>query len=78
MTKLLAFLSSIRLTLAQYAAMGGAALLGLLVVALKVQGSRLHKAQIQLLEVQVEQGLGDAASAVIAAKRAYRLARRGL
>ncbi len=49
MTKLLTFLSSVRLTITQYATLSLAVALGALVVAFRIQGSRLHSAQISLL-----------------------------
>lgn len=49
MSKLLSVFGSIRLTLTQWVLISMATMIGGLVLALRLQGSRLHKAQVELL-----------------------------
>lgn len=51
--KLRSVLSGLTLTLSQWLALTAAAAVGALVVALRVQGSRLHRTQVKLLESQL-------------------------
>lgn len=48
----MSWLSSIKLSVAQWLGASAALIVGLLVAALKLQGSRLHKAQTELLREQ--------------------------
>jgi hypothetical protein len=60
----------------EYLIVGLAAIVGLLVAALKLQGSRLHKTQVQLLDQQWDVKTASAQEAVNKAKLAYHAARK--
>ena len=64
-------LSSIKLTLQQWGLVTLATLVGILVIVLKLQGSRLHYAQLQLLEANFKAQDQTDDDAVKAAKEAY-------
>jgi hypothetical protein len=68
---MLAFLSNIKLTLLQWLYVAGAAIVGGLVVALKVQGSELHAAKVQLLEANLKATLQKPQADVLSAQRAF-------
>ena len=51
--KILAYIDSIKLTLTQWLVLTLSAIIGGLLLALRLQGSKLHKVQVQLLETQV-------------------------
>lgn len=53
MSRILGFLRDLHLSLAEWFAVAAAFLVGSLVAALKVQGRRLHKAQLDLLDVRL-------------------------
>lgn len=57
--------------MAQYVALAGAVLVGGLVSALKLQGSRLHAAQLQLLQIHVNSSLEKPQEAVDRAQERY-------
>lgn len=74
----LSFLKNLKLSLDQWIAVGLATLIGGLVAALKIQGSRLHRAQVDLLQQKFDQAdqanadkVADAAVAYAKAKAAY-------
>lgn len=50
MSKMLSFFASIKLSLAEYAGITVALVIGCLVAALRLQGSKVHKLQVQLLD----------------------------
>jgi hypothetical protein len=60
----------------QYVIVGLVAMVGLLVAALKLQGSRLHKAQVALLDEQWTMKAANAQDTVNKAKLAYHAARK--
>lgn len=51
---IVAYISKLQLTLTQWVILGVAVVISGLVGALKIQGGRLHKAQIQLLESHMQ------------------------
>lgn len=57
---MLSFLGNLKLSLTQWLGALAAGAIGLLVLALKIQGSRLHRAQVQLLEVKLDGPVDDA------------------
>ncbi len=52
-SKILSYFGSIKLTLEQFTLIALTTAVGALVVALKVQGSRLHKLEVQMLETNI-------------------------
>jgi hypothetical protein len=60
MSRLLQFLQNRRLSVTQWLGVMAAGAIGLLVLALRIQGGRLHKAQVQLLEVKTDGPVSDA------------------
>ncbi len=54
------WLNNLKLSLMQWISIGAAGAIGLLVLALRIQGSRLHKAQISLLEVKTDGPVDEA------------------
>jgi hypothetical protein len=75
MTTILNWLGSIKVTLSQVAVGVMAGLIGVLVILLKVQGSRLHKAQVQLLEQSFHSTMDQQDAKVDAAKAAFHAAK---
>lgn len=71
MSMILTVLKTIKLSLAQYAALVAATLIGGLVLALKLQGSRLHAAQLQLLQIHVNSSLEKPQEVVDKARERY-------
>ena len=71
MIAILDYLKSIKLTLAEWAGVTAAAVIGVLIAALKVQGSRLHKAQNDLLKQQYDFYMATANEKANAAKAKY-------
>lgn len=59
MTKVLSILSSIKLSLQQWLLVTMAATIGLLVVAFRVQGTRLHKYQVMALSAAIDAAQGQ-------------------
>ena len=76
MSKILSFLDSFRLTLAQWASLSAVAIIGGLIAALKLEGSRVHRLQVQLLETQSQQQLDQAKAATQTALDRYTAARQ--
>lgn len=74
MNKIYTFMQSIKLTLTQWVIVSLAATVGLLVAALRLQGSRLHYAQLQLLEANYNAQDQTDDEAVAKAKEAYKKA----
>lgn len=68
---MIGLLTRLRLSLAQYIGLTLAILVGGLVAALKIQGSRLHKAQIGLLLSGLERERDLSAVKVAEAKKRY-------
>lgn len=68
LTKVGSFFSSISLNLTQWVILSMATVIGGLLAALSLQGSRLHKAQVQLLEQHL-QGVSDGDDAGIKTSR---------
>lgn len=64
-------LSKIKMTLGQWLGLLAASIIGVLVLALKLQGSRLHKAKIDLLREQVHGNMEKNAAATEAARKRY-------
>lgn len=74
MNSIINFLSSLKLTLLQWIAISLAAIVGGLVALLKIQGGRLHAAQVAVLKANMANYTERSASARIAynqAKMAY-------
>lgn len=70
MAALLTLLKGIKLSLTQYALLTMALIIGGLVAALKLQGSKLHKAQVTILDQHVQsQDLADSAKVAASSKR---------
>lgn len=81
---MLNFINKLQLSLVQWVMLSLAALVGMLVVALKLQGSALHKAQVQLLEQHIktidssdDQSVKTARDAFSKALYTYHSAKRG-
>lgn len=75
------FIRGLKLSFSEWAALVGAALVGLLVAAFRAQGRQLHKAQVQILEQRLDarsqQDAKDTTKALAAydkAKEAYKAA----
>lgn len=64
-------LSNIKLSIEQYVGIMAAAAIGLLVLALRIKGSQLHKAQVDLLRSQYANALGKEDGLVAAARSKY-------
>jgi len=75
MTTVLAFLSNLKLSLGQILTGLGALTIGFLVLALRLQGGRLHKAQVSLLEAQYGQASLQQGKRVDAARAKYEKAK---
>lgn len=65
------WLSGVKLTFAQWIGASAALVIGLLVAALKLQGTRLHKAQTDLLKEQFSRAMDAQDAQVDAAKAAW-------
>ena len=74
MTTLLSYLSTLRLSLVQWITLILAGAVGALVVALKAQGTRLHRAQIQLLLATMNQSDTAKEAAVVKARDSFQAA----
>lgn len=74
MSTLLSWLSSLRLSLIQWTTLILAGTVGALVIALKAQGTRLHRAQIQLLLATMNQTDTAKEEAVTRAREAFQAA----
>lgn len=74
MSKVLDFLGNLHLSLLQWLLLSASTVIGGLVIALKAQGSRLHKAQVQLLSIQYSTAIVKQDADVEKAKEAYRTA----
>ena len=68
MTSILTWLNGLRLSITQWAFVSLAAVVGGLVLALRLQGSRLHETQIKLLIATVNQSDTLKEQAVVLAK----------
>lgn len=75
---MIAFLSSIKLSITQWIMISLAGIIGALVIALKIQGGRLHASQVSLLTqglnaaIDAEDGnIGKAKDRLALAKKAY-------
>ena len=71
MSTILTYLSTLKLSVQQWIILSGATLIGALVVALELQGTRLHKAQVDLLEANLRSKLSVDDSNVQAAQAAF-------
>lgn len=71
MSTILSFFNRIRLNLTQWLVVTVALVIAGLVEALRIQGSRLHKAQVALLEQSAAKGTQEAQKAYDDAKAAY-------
>lgn len=65
------WLNNLKLTLTQWLLVSGAALVGSLVVALKLQGSRMHGLQVQLLQANFKAQDKTDDDAVLTARKSY-------
>jgi hypothetical protein len=65
------WLRSFKLTLVQWGAVTGAAIIAVLVAALRIQGSRLHKAQVDLLDAKLKAKADKLAEVTKTDKEAY-------
>lgn len=68
---MIVWLSNIKLTLAQWAGACAAGAIGLLVISLRLQGSRLHKAQTELLASQFGRTMDKQDQSVETARKRY-------
>lgn len=71
MDTILNFLTNLKLSLTQWISVTAAATIGFLVVALKIQGGRLHKAQVDLLEANMRSQDKEDDDAVQAARMKF-------
>lgn len=71
MTSLINFASNLKLTLTQWLLLALAAIAAGLVIALKVQGTELHKLQVQLLEAHLAASLQKPQADVDAARARF-------
>lgn len=71
MSSILSFLKNLQLTAQQWLAALAATVIGALVVAMKVQGSLLHKAQINVLKLTLKPKLDQDQFSVDKAQQAY-------
>lgn len=71
MSIIISWLSSVKLTITQWFGVVAAATIGALVLALRLQGSRLHKAQVQLLSLTFTAAMGQQDARVESARKAY-------
>lgn len=69
--KLLSYLGSVKITLEQGFIGVLVAIIGGLLIAFKLQGGQLHKAQVQLLEQQLNKTQADDDQAVLKARDAF-------
>jgi hypothetical protein len=69
--KILSFFSSIKSSAGEYLAVAITTLITGLVAALKLQGSRLHKAQVDLLASKLQASQDSAQAEVVQAQDAY-------
>jgi hypothetical protein len=67
----MSFLSNIKLSIAQWAGIMASAAIGVLVFALRLQGSRLHRAQTDLLKEQFGREMDRSDAKVEAAKKKW-------
>jgi hypothetical protein len=68
---MLSFFASIKLTLSQWLLALLTALVGLLLIALRIQGGKLHRAQVMLLAARLNANTDKADQLVMSAKNAY-------
>jgi hypothetical protein len=68
---IIGFFSNTKLTLTQYVAIGVAAVIGFLVMALKVQGTELHALQVKMLEINLNTALVKPQADVDSARKAF-------
>ena len=71
MSTVFAFISNLKLSLSQIAVGAVAAIVGLLVLALRLQGSKLHATQVALLQAQYGNALDSQAKKVANAEQRY-------
>ena len=71
---ILSFLHNTRLTLAQFGLGAIAAVIGVLVAALELKGSALHKAQVQLLQAKVNNTAAEDDANITKARDAFNAA----
>ena len=70
--KIWSFLKTVQMSAAEWIIITVATVIAGLVTALKIQGSRLHRAQVKLLEVQLDSKQARAAQDTDAARQVYR------
>lgn len=73
---MISWLRSITLSLSQWLILTLAAIIGALVVALRLRGGQLHKAQVDLLASQIERGNEKDQESLQRAREAYETALR--
>lgn len=71
MTYLLGLLNSVKLTIIDYSMLVLAAIVGFLVIKLRLQGSALHAAQVALLKTQYDAAMSQQDKNVDDARDAY-------
>lgn len=76
MSTILSWLSTIKLSLKQIAAISVATIISGLILALRVQGSRIHRLQVQLLELNFHASQDKQDAAVDAARAAFNRAKK--
>lgn len=74
MNTLLSYFATLRLSLVQWTTLFLAGTVGALVIALRAQGTQLHRAQIQLLLATMNQSDTAKELAVIKAREAFQVA----
>lgn len=74
MSNILTYLTNLRLSLTQYGLLMASLIIGALVTALRLQGSRLHSAQITLLTEHLNNTQNLADAKVDAAKARFKTA----
>lgn len=67
----LTFLKNLQLTLTQWLMLSMAVVIGVLVVVLRLQGSRLHKAQVDLLRAHYGTQVGKQDEVTAASKKRF-------
>lgn len=74
LSKVIGFLNNVKLSFTQWLGFLGATLIGVLVIALRIQGSRLHRAQIKLLDQDWKAKEANASELTDLARERYRAA----
>ena len=65
------FLKNLKLSITQWLGVTAAAVIGFLVLALKLQGSKLHKAKVDLLKERLDRKIDEKTKKVRAARKKF-------